>query len=651
MFQKKEDKIWATRPYDPAVVERLARQTQIAPIVAQTLVGRKIVEPDKVVQFLAPPSLTRGLYPPERLPGCRLAAQRLADAIRQNKKIVVYGDYDVDGMTATAVLLQAIQTSGGRCGYYVPNRLEEGYGLNCDALKRLREDDATDVVATVDCGITSLNEARYAKEIGLELVVTDHHTPLVDETTGKQILPDASAVVHPRLEIEGEPPYPYPEICGAFVAFKLAWRLGVELNGGEGAKTTPEMREFLLKAIGLAALGTIADVMPLLDENRTLVRFALERSFVDHMPLGLKFLVEIVLNNPKKRITSEDVGFSLAPRLNAAGREVLNEKSIKDEEDEINWRLAQTLLGSPHRLAVAGQMGLAGLGVELLITDKPDRARELAPFINNLNATRQKLERRIMSDALKTIEERYADAPAFVLASRDWHPGVIGVVAGRLAEQFYRPAIMIALRDADSNAGSGRSAPDADFNLYDALDACSEHLVRFGGHAAAAGLGIKEANIDAFREAFCAYVEERLHPQERTPKLYLDGEFPFSTIDLHALTELDKMAPFGAENPRPVFAAYGVQLVGTARRAGGGKLKPGSPPNQAPPLGNVFLARFRQYQDERRAVAFNRGEWVDEINALVEQDPRVRFDVAFQVVYSDFYGQVELRLQDWRVAQ
>ncbi|MBQ2039729.1 MAG: hypothetical protein II486_09790, partial [Thermoguttaceae bacterium] len=508
-----------------------------------------------------------------------------------------------------------------------------------------------DVVVTVDCGITSVKEVQAAKEMGLEIVVTDHHTPLVDEETKKQILPDAVAIVHPKYEIEGFPPYPCPEICGAFVAFKLAWGLGLAMHPEAKGKTAPEMREFLVRAIGLAALGAIADVMPLLDENRTIVRYALENSFVDNMPLGLKYLFEVAVNNPRKKITSEDVGFTIAPRLNAAGREVLNADSLRDEEDKLNWRVALSLLNNPSPLASAGQMGLASLGVELLITDNPSRARELAPFINNLNATRQKIERNILTAAKRMIEEKYADAPAFVLASRDWHPGVIGIVAGRIAETYCRPTVMIALREADGNAGSARGVPDSDFNLYDALNHCSEYLVRFGGHAAAAGLGIKEANVAAFREAFCDYVARSFSPKDRVRTLKLDGEFPFGMINLQAQAELERLAPFGAENPRPIFAAYNVALAGPARRAGGGKLKPGAPPNQAPPPGNVFQARFRQFNDERRAVAFNHGDWADQINAIVEQNPNARFDVAFQVVYSDYYNQVELRLQDWRVAQ
>ncbi|MCF0234121.1 MAG: hypothetical protein HUK22_03985, partial [Thermoguttaceae bacterium] len=328
---------------------------------------------------------------------------------------------------------------------------------------------------------------------------------------------------------------------------------------------------------------------------------------------------------------------------------VLAENFPKDEEDAKNWEIAKTLLENPHRLAVAGQMGLAGLGVELLVTDRPERARELAPFINNLNATRQKLERKIMADALKQIEENYADDSAFVLASRDWRPGVVGVAAGRISERFHRPTVIIALRDAESSSGSGRGVQDSNFNLYDAFAACSDYLERFGGHAAAAGLGIKEENIPAFRAALCDYVSEHLAPEQRTPKLYLDGELPFAAVNAQTIADVDRMSPFGAENPRPIFAAYDVQLLGFAKRLGGGKPKPGASGGAA--QGRTFSARFRQYHDERRAVAFGKGDWVEEMNAVVEANRNARFDLAFQIVYNDYTDQVELRLQDWRVAE
>lgn len=634
MTQDKLSRIWIARPYDPELVRKLSSQTKISPLVAQILAGRGITSPDEIVSFLAPPSLARGLRRPAKLPGCVRAAKFLADAIRSGKRIVVYGDYDVDGMTAVATLLQGIRICGGDCVYYVPNRLEEGYGLNCDALKLFKETERADVVVTVDCGVTSIKEVAFANSIGLQIVVTDHHMPIVDEQTKRQILPDAAAIVHPKLELEGFPPYPFPEICGSFVAFKLAWQLGVEM-GEDGVKTSPEMREFLLGALGLAALGTVADVMPLRDENRVLTRYALEHSLMERPPLGLKFLLEC--SSPKKRrLTSDDVSLMIAPRLNAAGREVLNDKTPMDEEDELKWRRGKQLLEHPHPLAAAGQMGLASLGVELLITDKQARARELAPYVNELNQTRQKIERRIMSEALKMIEEKYADDPAFVLASPDWHPGVIGVVAGRISDRFYRPTILISLRDPDSNPGSARGVPESSFNMYDALDSCSQYLERFGGHAGAAGLGIKESNVDAFRSAFRDYVARHFSKTDCAPKLYVDAEAPLVALTPQTLHEIEKLAPFGSGNPHPVFAAYGVSL--DSIRAAGAR-------------GVVLQAKFRQHQTTRRAVCFNRPDWIEELEKLRAENALVKFDVAFSLAYNDFVQQVEMRILDWRVAQ
>ncbi len=678
---RQEEKNWAARPFDAQRVERLIQQTaplgpRLSPLLAQLFLGRGITDPKDVAAALSAPNLSTGLRPPEQLPGCVEAAEKILAAIRAEKRIAVYGDYDVDGMTATAILVEAITLAGGSAKYYVPNRLDEGYGLNCDALDRLSH-EGIGMVITVDCGISSLKEALHARQIGLDLVITDHHTILTDPETGKQILPDAAAITHPRLLLDGVPPYPFPELCGAVVAFKLAWALERAAEGT--SRVSAEKRRFLIKAVGLAALGTVADVVPLWDENRTLVRFALEKSFgavfpsessdaaESYVPIGLCALVAEsgIASRARKKITSEDIGFSIAPRLNAAGREVLCESSPKDEIDEQNWKAAKALLEHPDRLAAAGQMGLASLGVELLVTQSAERAGELAHFINNLNESRQKLERKIMHEALEQIKASWQDAPAFVLASAFWHPGVIGIVAGRLAEQFNRPTVMISLQNRDPGTGSGRGIPDSDFNLYNAFEACKEHLTRFGGHAAAAGLGIRSDKIDAFRSAFCDYVAEHYHDTGSKTLLRVDGEFPLSAFTNKTLAEIDALAPFGADNTRPVFVSYGVTLSAPARRVGGKNRKPsgstsaGNAPDTAAgakntestdTLGRTFQAKFRQWRDERRAVAFGRGDWVDEMNALYAANAAAAFDIAFQVVYNDYFGQVELRLLDWRTS-
>lgn len=645
-------KVWISRPYDPDEVRRLAKAAEVSPLIAQLFYARGITDPAEVKAFLAPANLTRGLYPPQTLPGCVDAARIILGAIKSGKKITIYGDYDVDGMTATAILVQAIKILGGKVDYYVPNRLEEGYGLNCESMKRLREVYGTDYIVTVDCGITSLKEAEYAKEIGLKLVVTDHHTPVADPETAELNLPDVEAIVHPRLDKTGYKDAPWQELCGAAVALKLAWALGIEAEGKP--QVSDAMRSFLVRAIGLAALGTIADVVSLRDENRTIVRFALVKSLQEHLPLGLEFLIECAgLKTYHKNITSEDIGFSIAPRLNAAGREVLCEDSSKDEADQKNWEAAKALFVDSECFGAAGRMGLAGLGVELLLTDQKDRARSLAPFINNLNETRQKLERRMMQEALRKIESEYQDAPAFVLASHDWHPGVIGIVAGRIAERFHRPAVMIALKNTGPGTGSGRGIPDSEFSLYDAFEHCREYLERFGGHSAAAGLGIREENIDDFREMFCEYVSEHLTDQSHTPKLKIDGEYPLSVFNQQTVAEIDRMSPFGEGNPRPIFVSYGVTLATPARRVGAKsrtRIVVGGQKREEM-LGRTFSAKFRQFHDERRSIAFGQGDWVEQMNEIAESDRNAAFDIAFHVTYNDYCGQVELRLLDWRISK
>ena len=649
--KSKDTKVWISRPFDPDRVGRLAKAAGISSLVAQLFYARGITDPAEGKTFLAPASLARGLNPPETLPGCLDAAKVILDAIRSDHKITVYGDYDVDGMTATAILVQAIEIVGGRVSYFVPNRLDEGYGLSRESIDRLKA-DGTQLIVTVDCGITSVEEAKYVRELGLKLIVTDHHTPVTDPETGALILPEVEAIVHPRLDKTGYQECPWPEICGAVVALKLAWALGTAAEGKQ--QVSDRMRMFLVRAIGLAALGTIADVVPLLSENRTIVRFALGKSLQEYLPLGLEYLIEIAgINTYHKKITSEDIGFSIAPRLNAAGREVLCRESTKDEFDAKNWDIAKSLFSNPDRFAAAGQMGLASLGVELLITDRPDRARELAPFINNLNETRQKLERKIMSDALRVIEAEYQDAPAFVLASHDWHPGVIGIVAGRIAERYHRPAVMIALKPNNTGTGSGRGIPNSDFSLYDAFEYCHEYLDRFGGHAAAAGLGILKENITPFREMFCDYVSNHLADQSHIPKIKIDGEYPLSTFNQQTVAEIDRMSPFGEGNSRPVVVTYGVSLVGYARRVGA-KMRIKSPdgdPKKEDFAGRTFSAKFRQYRDERRAIAFGQGDWADQMNELVEANKNVTFDIAFHVTFNDYCNQVELRILDWRVSQ
>ena len=605
-------KIWLTRPYHPEKVGYLSKSAGIDPVLAQIFLGRGISSPEEVQKFLNPTLLD--LRPPQDLPGCADVAQKLWDAIKAGRKITVYGDYDVDGMTGTAILNKAINLLGGNVNFYVPNRLDEGYGLNNDAISSLAN-DGTQLIITVDCGISSCEEAETAKNLGIELLITDHHMP-------GPVLPDVSAIAHPQLvQYEGglySPnserilglseeerkkliEYPFPDFCGATVGLKVAWKLGTLDSGSD--KVSPRFRNFLFQAIGLATLGTIADVVPLLDENRALVSYGLEKSLIDDAPIGLEELYRIAKIDKNKRITSDTIGFYIAPRLNAAGR-----------------------------------LGQAQLGIELLLTEKPDRAKELAEYINGLNESRQKKEREILKEATRQIAEEYDenDDSAFVLDCSDWHPGIIGIISGRLSEQHHKPVIMIS-RDVMGQkpaTGSARSVPG--FNLYNALESCKKYLVRFGGHASAAGLGIMDDQIDAFRAAFCDYVKNNIPEEMKSPEILVDGEFNLGAR-IETVYNIEKMGPFGSGNPRPIMYSKMVYLSEEPKTMGADN--------------RHFCGTFQQngMSSPLRAISFGNGRWVEEMS-VHGAGP---FDILFHVTLNTFAGRtnVELNLIDWQPSE
>ncbi len=459
-------KRWRIHPHDPARIAALQRAAAIPAVVAELLVCRGVTDPAIARDFLDPK--LSALREPGLLPGCQVAAERIHAAIAAGKRILVYGDYDVNGMTGTAILWLCLKLLGGEVGYHIPHRVDEGYGLNGEAIRTLAA-DKWQMLVTVDCGIGGVDEGRLASELGVELIITDHHEPGLR-------LPDAAAIVHPRLP-GGE--YPFGGLSGSGVAMKLAWALCQQASGAK--RVAPRMKDFLVQAVGLAALGTVADVVPLVDENRVLVRHGLE-SLASAPTLGLATLMEVAKvtaqrrPDGKMRLNAEDLGFQIAPRLNAAGR-----------------------LGQPQ------------LAVELLVTDRPERAKELAQYIHGLNATRQTIERSIQLAASKQAGEQFdpiADS-ALVLADHGWHPGVIGIVAGRLADKFHRPVVMISWDKAGLRPGIGSARSVPGFNLHAALAECGEFLLAHGGHAAAAGLKIEEHQLNGFRGAFCEVAATR----------------------------------------------------------------------------------------------------------------------------------------------
>ena len=578
-------KTWRIIPHDSGLVGKLESMAGVSPVVAQLLAARGVHNPDDVKRFLD--CKLSSLREPDDLPGVIEASARVASAVREKRKIVVYGDYDADGMTSTAILYRCLKLLGADVSYYVPNRLEEGYGLNVEALQTLAKRGAN-LVVTVDCGIASLSEAIFAKELGLELIITDHHEMA-------EALPEAAAIVHPRLPGTH---YPFAGLCGAGVAFKLAWAICQRMS--EAKKVSESMRDYLLAALGLAALGTVADVVPLLDENRVLVRHGLT-SLKERPGLGLSALLKLTGLESKPYLTSEDIGFSLAPRLNAAGR-----------------------------------LGQAQLGVELLTTDSPERARALADYIHGLNTTRESLERSIQIAAAKQIKEEcdVENDPAFVLAGRGWHPGVIGIVAGRLAEKYHRPVAMIALDQAGIKPGVGSARSAAGINLHRALGDCSETLVAFGGHAAAAGFKVEDAQLDAFRAQFLDAVAKEAANSTQIAEYVIDAESPISLLSLEVVRQLDRLGPFGQANPRPMLFAGAVSLAEPPKKMGGGE--------------RHLSVRFTQHRATLRGVAFGHGERCEELAALTGP-----LDIVYRPIINEFRGKssVEIQLVDFRPAE
>ena len=580
-------KRWRIRPHDPDRIAALERAARVPAVVAGLLIGRGIDQPQAAEEFLAARLST--LHDPELLPGARQAAERLWDAVAAKRRIVIHGDYDADGIAGTSILLECLRLLGANVGYHIPDRLSDGYGLAEDTLRRLARDGA-EIVVTVDCGITNVAEAAVARELGIELIVTDHHEFAAD-------LPDTSVTVHPRLPGSR---YPFPGLCGAGVAFKVAWALGQ--LAGDGKRSDPRMREYLLQAVTLAALGTVADVVPLVDENRVLVRHGLV-SLRERPSLGLSCLMTASGLDKKPHLAAEDIAFQLAPRINAAGR-----------------------------------LGQARLAVELLTTTSQSRAAELATYIEGLNATRKSLEQKIYLAARKQAIEEFdpeSDA-ALVLAGRGWHVGVIGIVAGRLAEKFHRPVVLISQDESGHKpaVGSARNFVDG-FNLHLAFQACSEHVVSAGGHAAAAGLKLEDGAIDAFRAEFCQYAEAMIPPNGQSAELAIDAETPLAVLTLKTLGHIDRLAPFGAGNARPLLSTTGVRLAVPPKRIGGGE--------------RHLSLTVLQSSLRLRAVAFGGGDWCEALNHHVGADsPPIA--IAFHPTVNDFAGRrsVELELVDWK---
>ena len=506
----------------------LARRLRISPLLAQLLHHRNLDDPDAAGKFLKP--TLKDLEDPASLPGVVAAAERICVAVDRGEKIFIYGDYDVDGLTGTAILWHCLNMVEADVHFYVPHRIEEGYGLNSQAISELAELD-TNLIITVDCGISASEPARLAAELGVDLIITDHHR--IDSD-----LPACHAIVHPALPGSG---YACKYLSGAGVAFKLAWQLAQRLSkpgasatsgpNGAGIRVSNSFREFLISATGLAALGTIADVVPLTGENRILAAFGLQGLASSKNP-GIQALIESVGLTGSK-LDSYDIGFKLAPRINAAGR-----------------------------------MGHAQLALELLTRAAKARAEKIADYLEQQNRQRRKVEQDITKQAVRLVTEKKLDTPetrGLVLAERDWHAGVIGIVASRIVDRYHRPTVIIAIENGQGQ-GSARSIPG--FNIFEAFHACREYLTSFGGHAMAAGLSIAVENIEPFTAAFAAYAGDHLSPADLEPVLRIDAAACLDMITEELLIDINRLAPFGQSNRRPLLVTEDCAVVGEPRTVG-----------------------------------------------------------------------------------
>jgi single-stranded-DNA-specific exonuclease len=571
-------KKWIFPPDRAEQTEKLARALGISPVTAGVLVNRGCADPVAAQQFLQP--TLHGLRDPCGDEHLTAAARLLLDAARDGRKITVFGDYDADGITGAAVLLRCFAFLGGEAELYIPHRVDEGYGLSCDAVRELAE-GGTQVMVTVDCGVTATEEVALAHELGMELVITDHHEP-----NGE--LPDTPHILNPKLPGRG---FGYRYLAGVGVAFKLAWALGQEIS--EGDRVSDSFKDLLMEMLSLVAVGTIADMVPLVDENRVLARYGL-RTLASASSPGLRALLASSRLGSSGRVSARDVAFRVAPRLNAAGR-----------------------------------MGDARAAVEMLTTDDQAHAVDLAEHLDAQNRLRMKVQREALQAAEEMLEAdpELREKPVIVLAAGDWHQGVLGLVASRLAETHWRPAFVLGI-DGETVSGSGRSVPG--IPLFHIVRECADLLDRFGGHEGAAGLTLPHANLPAFTKRICGLASEFAGAAEPVPELSLDGDVSLRALTVDLLREVEMLEPFGKGNPQPLFAASGLVLVGNPRIVGTNR--------------NHLAFMVRQGRTTLRAIGMGKADWFEELTGR-KGEP---FSLAFEPSINTYQGRtsVELRAED-----
>lgn len=490
------NKKWEFYNQEQDKVKKLVEKFKISELLATVLVNRNIVEDDDVELFLNP---TRNdFHDPYLMPDMKQAVQRIINAIKNNEKTIIYGDYDVDGITSITVLSKFLKERGLNVESYIPNRLNEGYGLNKAAIKKIA-DEGFKLIITVDCGISGTKEVEYAYNLGMEVIVTDHHEPL-DE------LPKALAVIDCKRK---DSKYPFNSLAGVGVAFKLIQAIGLELKIDE--------KEYL-KYLDIVAIGTISDIVPLVDENRVIAKLGLKLIEVTRSP-GVRALLNAA---GYKEINSNTVSFGIAPRINACGR-----------------------------------MGHEREALDLFLTENIVEANRITNTLNEYNKNRQSIEKRIFEEVVAKIESEHLDKKnSIVLGAENWHHGVIGIVASKVTELYFKPSILVCF-EGNEGKGSGRSIPG--FDLHAALCATSNYLEKYGGHEMAVGLSLKRDKFENFRKAFEEKAEQA-HTEEIVPVIKIDKEIELKDISLESVKSLNLLEPFGEANKTPIFIYRNLRI-------------------------------------------------------------------------------------------
>ena len=561
-------KEWLHRDFDKKRVVEMSKKFQISPLTAIILYNRGICDDEDVSRFLSRD--LNLMHDPYLLKDMEKATERIIRARDNNEKITIYGDYDVDGITSIAILYKHLQEMGIAVDYYVPDRMQEGYGVNKDALDKIKSGGTT-LIITVDTGITAVEESEYAREIGLDVIVTDHHEC-------KEQIPDVYAAIDPKRK---DCKYPFKSLAGVGVVFKLIQAL-------DEKKSLPDLMD---KYADFLCLGTVADISPLIDENRVIVSEGLKR-FKDTKNIGLKALIDVSTGG--KAITTSTIGYTIAPRINASGR-----------------------------------LGCASRSVELFLTDDMEKAKSLAESLCEENTLRQQTEQKMFREAMEYLESHpeVKDDNIIVIPHKEWHHGIVGIVSSKITEKFYKPSILFAI-DGDEAKGSGRSVNG--FNLFGVLENCSDLLEKFGGHELAAGLTIKAENIEAFRQRVNECSKEGFSKDASLPTIMIDAAIKVQYVTLDTVHDINKLQPFGVDNPTPAFAVRNIKIHKISVMSDGKHLR-------------MTLLKDGKYVD---SVGFGMGEYYQ---YLEEGD---YIDVAFALDINDYKGfqNVQMILKDIKKA-